>query len=650
MRLQGAWLLMSVIGLTACRTTTFRVGDVLPAVQPGDRLVPVEILKERVMYEVLPSIRTTWVDRYTAIRIHTAAGLHAANIVVPAGPGGNLRKLEVMVTLPDGRRIRADTSGVERLDLSSVAGPGGYSRSVYVFSVPHAVPGCTIEIVSSMRVPTLMLNIDDHVVRPVAVRSYEVSVKMPKWVELDFSTHRFRRVTSAPSTRGIIVAKFIAEDVPAATALEGFSAANHKRLPYLRWRIKGVIAPAKAETFNDDWGKVVGSKVEMLGRIEPPPDAPELPEDPVKAAGIAWNWVNQKMVARNPTMRLGSQGGPARILRHGVGTEDEMAEVLFSVLKAAKHDVEVVLVPGAYQLDVGKEFFTPVVLNYDLLLRIGKESKTYLDPYCRGCEIGQLALQHQGRVGLRLTGTTTSSAAGEVHETPKTIYDMGASNRWLHMTVGRQGTTVDDMGFEMLGSLAGALRWILRTNPKSKAWRDRHLRRHFFSAVAGGVVEYSAQGGRSTLWLTKGRLIAPMVPRAGTLSLVSFADTYPERWMDAFTSDRKTPVVFSSSRGFSSQLTIRIEPDMRVRARLKAIRLESRFGVYERKVSATGRATEMDETLSVVVERISVPDYAEWRAFVQRVQAARREALVLEAKTEAPVVVPQPLKAEAAPS
>lgn len=599
--------------------------------------------------------RMTLVDTYRAVRIQSARGLDYANVVVPFGQR-DIQALSVVAYHPDGRR---DTLGLrDALELERYRPMGQESRAYgsTIVPVPGATVGTVVELSYTVRIDRWIMADELDPTDALPVLAAELTVVRPELVELAvrWSGLRSESTTTLGDYRveRFTLERWVPEDGPA------FAPVDESPRLTLSWRATRVAAQSYG--FLLSWDVSAGVYCDGLEK-EVALDArvPALVASSARGRILeAYARVQAELEDRTPLTASNPRAAQA-VWDSRFGSDFERAMALYALLERASLAPRFVYIPARERgplVDRLPTFITPYEGSLVIAVREGSAGREWLlDTSCLGCRAGELAFAHQRRqafafrangkrgpikVGAQQTADELALVESRFVITPGTP-ERRPQAREVTLELTPRGLLVKEGRWHYYGAYGAALRHHAATMPAAPL--EGEAARRFVDGYAEGSMTVEATEGstvtlhlRDVLLARSGFIHAPphvVVP----LSVVMPFELSTELESDEAAGGRGRALRLPWPMGFRVALRFVLGAGDRVVA-LPSTKAITRAGAtYRRDVRTVDGAVLIDESLELGSEDVPAEAYAELRAFLREVEAARDEPLVLARPTGAPL-------------
>lgn len=341
---------------------------------------------------------------------------------------------------------------------------------------PEVDVGSVLQISISYKLPYLMLFGQHSVHSVLPTRLAKLRIELPDHVEIDWQLEGFRERSKSD---GLAVA-WLLNHVP-ARPMEPFSPGVHG--PVVRWSAKRVVTPHMTRGIYDSWAKV--AEMFRLMNEERLEEVPRLASDELKAKSeeeiprIVFELVQDLVREETLFWRARTDMRADHVIGRRQASPDDRAVAMFAFLQEAglNPKLGVVLPPRPAKTEPGQPWsvVVPQVVFGDLVVVVDRGSDPlFLDPACRRCAAGDIAVEHMGR---DLLVFTPQSALDEVewHSLPL-VADSGA-NRWALMAVTEEGIKAREMNLILDPIQSRGLRHWLWEQPRTQDAADDHFRK-----------------------------------------------------------------------------------------------------------------------------------------------------------------------------
>lgn len=470
-------------------------------------------------------------------------------------------------------------------------------------------------------------------------RRARLQVRIPSQVNVEWRARAFDvRVERATGDRNVVVAE-TRDYVPEQT-FEPFGAAIPS--PRIQWVARSVTGPyGNRFGIYDSWSKVAElfrrGIEERLADAEPVAARALKDRAPADRVGVVFQFVQDVLRDETRPWAGRSRSSPGDVLARGQASRDERAFSMYAILEETGMNarIGVVLPPREPRRDAGprggwSRFVDPGVLQGDYIVVVedpelgpeGTSSRVFLDPACRRCAAGEVALEHAGR-DLAVFDPDGSTNEVEWVTLPDIEVEDVGIDAYHRITpaglVAREWTQVLDP------VRSRSLRQWLWEQPADPKQSDAHFRRTL-GVPWGGELELDAPVEPGTPIEVELRDVdflhteMAIGDEAIALPLTAFAKT---DWMDALLASpnpRRTDVFLGTAGRYRSSVTLSAPEGFRIEELPESFSVEADGAAFSRRVSVNEDATVRVELTADVSPRWPAQRFSELRAFVERVR------------------------------
>lgn len=631
----GAVVLLSLAGCQpAFKNHYGLLREMSPAEQPDwapDAPAVVLSLRRAVEYRIGRfSELEMRVSVHTAYLIRRPEALAMATHLIPLGVK-ELADIQAVTHRPDGSIVPLPPSTL--WSTTAVRDLQGMQRDVTLVPFPHVVPGSVVEVSYAYEV--------DHWVDSypfelpnLPIQRAEFTITTPP--EATFTLEAWGapwKVKSTSTGMMAVLDLYASRDAPAPGVVATW-----------RWM---SFAPPRRYAILDDWTRPYGvfwrdfAKT-LEGARLPAGFQPAAAGEPRRArAQRALGWVQDNL--RHRALRPGEGLRSVRaVVRQRAGTEWERAAVLFAFLAELGVRARLV-VPGQLEEGPAQPRY-PEPWEDHLLLAMEEESGhwLYVDPACDACLVGEARASLAALPARWVTppdpvdavveggpGGTYPKAvpAVEVAETVlPAMHELPRRERY-QLALGPDGVRVRDGEVILTGRAARAVGRRRSRAVPVLAWRDPDARR-LLAGWSGGEVAWSVGENIATLKVQD----ALLVRRGLVLSSGVFATTVASLFGPGpLGRPPKTniPHYIGPDASYQRTLTLQIPPGATMAEAPRDIEVQGPLGRYRRTVRVGTANVVVDEQLTVPARWYDSKEVGQLARFIEEVEAARAEALVL---------------------
>jgi len=583
-----------------------------------------------------------------AIYLVNEAGRTFATVQIPYSPDVPIVLLEARSILPDGTVLPVSDSAILDSEYIRTGGEGGRATRVKTFAFPRAGKGAIVEYRYLRRHPGWIMSLEYRVSAPVPVREVRLTAHMPQ-VSIRYAAGGF----GAPSIRGQQFTWRLRNVEPPSR--EAFGLPERLRAPFVSISVDRIdfwyggvhIDVPVYKT----WGNVaapIWRAVEDVIRTPLFGLTAGARDDGTKAHQV-WQRVQARIDDRAWfSRRDGRPRNALEIYTSGMGTSDERALVMLAALRGAGVPAMLLLLPGDEDEDVKKDFPTPEPLS-DVLVCVptGTSEPLVLDPACLGCAPGELAVPHQGRSGILITGAGSATPGLTGFESPAGAGVRVKTRRFTtalspvseptseitaEVIIHERGLVARRGQWTARGALAAMIRHYFAQHPVTEAKRRDVMRKKYLDGVEGGrilVTGLDTPGAPIRVHLEDVLLERGGFVRAGPWTLVPVHALQRDDWIADLSRKGRGPVHFDVAPGFSRKIRVLVPAGRETVSLPAPRRIESRLAIYDLKVESEEGAVVLNEELSLRQRTFRGGEEEQLAAFLAEVQEQRRRAIVL---------------------
>jgi len=357
----------------------------------------------------------------------------------------------------------------------------------------------------------------------------------------------------------------------------------------------------------------------------------DVPDDPHQKAARLYGWVQENV--RYVSIQVGMGGwrpySATDVMRNRFGDCKDKATLLKSMLSVAGIESQLA---SLYAHDgIPREFVFPRLgfTNHAILAIDLPNERVVVDPTTRTTPFGQLPIGDQ-EAPLLLVGADEHP----VIRTPASPPEQNRRETRLELNPDGPGDWSGRVELTAHGAIAARLHRSLLGEPS-----DAHRRVANFAGVEStltGNVEWGLTADDGSSVSAEATVEFRQVgSKVGDRWLIRPNDLLRTRWVDLQSGPRRTPVLLGMRKVWSETVEVDLDGG-RALAHPEPVELESRYGHYRLRWSATETGARLERRLTITQPRVPPEDYEHLMQFLNAMRTIEAKPIQLSLGDDAP--------------